>query len=314
MPGTSGSAAAVITLAVALDLLFGDPPNRWHPVAWMGGLLDEGRRRAGGGSSRALLLRGAVVIVVAASLAGSVGWAVQSLAAGWGLGGVIMEAIALKIAISIRNLVVSCGDVSRALRGGNLGEARRLVGYHLVSRPTADLDRGQVASAAIESAGENMTDAFAAPLACYLVFGLAGAYIYRTINTADAMFGYREGDLEYFGKVCARMDDLINLIPARIAAVWIVGSAALVGARTGGAWDVMLRDHRRTASPNAGWTMSAMAGALGVALEKPGAYRLGAGREPGPADIDRGVRLVLAAASSMTVAAAGWLLLRASSG
>ena len=303
-------AAIAIALAVVIDLLFGDPPNRWHPVAWMGRLLEGGRRRLGHGPPRALLVRGALVVVACTALAGLVGWVVSSLAARWGIGGVLIEAMALKMSISLRDLAMAGRDVSRALRGGDLTEARRLVGYHLVSRPTSNLDGGQVASAAIESAAENLTDAFAAPLLSYLLFGLAGAYAYRAVNTADAMFGYRDGDLEYFGKACARLDDILNLIPARIAALSIVGCAVFTGADAGGSWRTMRGDHRRTASPNAGWTMSAMAGALGVVLEKPGAYRLGAGRRPEPGDIARAARLMLWGATGMTVAALGWLLLR----
>src|SRR5262245_26755604 len=309
--GSPSSTAAVVALAVTLDLLVGDPPNRWHPVAWVGQLLGEGRRRTGKGSPRELLIWGAIVVVGCAALAGFIAWVVGRLGDALGPAGVILEAIALKLSISIRDLAQACRSVSLALRSGDLEEARRLVGYHLVSRPTADLHQGEVASAAIESAAENLTDAFAGPLACYLVFGLAGAYVYRTVNTADAMFGYRGGELEYFGKVCARMDDIINLIPARISAMWIAGSACLVGASTRGSWRGMLRDHRRTASPNAGWTMSAMAGALGVTLEKRGAYRLGEGREPGPVDVDRSARLMLVAATSITAVVAGCLLLRA---
>src|SRR5262245_41614318 len=228
--GSPTSTAAVVALAVALDLLVGDPPNRWHPVAWVGRLLGEGRRRTGKRSPQSLLIWGALVVVGCASLAGSIGWIVGRLGEGSGPAGVILEAIAFKLSISIRDLAGACRSVSLALRRGDLEDARRLVGYHLVSRPTADLHHGEVASAAIESAAENLTDAFAGPLAFYLVFGLPGAYVYRTVNTADAMFGYRGGELEYFGKVCARIDDIINLIPARIAAMWIAGSACLVGA------------------------------------------------------------------------------------
>ena len=196
------------------------------------------------------------------------------------------------------------------MQGGDLVEARRLVGYHLVSRPTSDLDRGQVASAAIESAGENLTDAFVAPLVCYLALGLPAAYVYRTVNTADAMIGYREGALEYFGKASARLDDVLNLVPARLSALAIVVLAGLVGADVRGAWQIMWRDHGRTASPNAGWTMSAMAGALGIVLEKPGAYRLGEGRVPQASDVERSIRLMLAASLGTAAIALGWLLLR----
>jgi adenosylcobinamide-phosphate synthase len=303
-------AALVVALGVALDSLFGDPPSRWHPVAWMGSLLAWGRRRWQNGSPRALVVRGAVLILVAGSLAGLGGWGIASLAREAGWPGAILEALALKIAISLHDLISRCWQVADAIERGDLAGARHLVGYHLVSRPTARLDERHVASAAVESAAENVTDAFVAPLIWYLVFGLGGAFAYRAANTADAMIGYREGALEYLGKASARLDDLLNLIPARIAAVAIVAAAALTGEDARGAWQTMGRDHGRTASPNAGWTMAAMAGALGVTLEKPGAYRLGAGPLPGPGHIGRGVRMVLVAGLGTVGMMVGLLILR----
>ena len=122
--------------------------------------------------------------------------------------------------------------------------------------------------------------------------GLPGALAYRALNTADTMLGYHDGPLEYFGKLAAKLDDLANLIPAPLAAVAIVAAA---GNAARAAWWVMIRDHDRTASPNAGWTMSATAGALDLTLEKPGAYRLGHGRPPTASDIDQSIRLIATA-------------------
>jgi adenosylcobinamide-phosphate synthase len=125
--------------------------------------------------------------------------------------------------------------------------------------------------------------------------------VYRVINTADSMLGFHRGPLEYFGKTAARLDDLLNLIPARLAGLSLVAGAALAGESAGGAMAVLRRDRRLTQSPNSGWPMAAMAGALGVVLEKPGVHRLGAGGVPLTADIERAVRVV-AAASAVSVA------------
>jgi adenosylcobinamide-phosphate synthase len=154
-----------------------------------------------------------------------------------------------------------------------------------------------VASGAIESVAENLTDALVAPVAFFVAFGLPGALAYRALNTADTMLGYREGPLEFFGKVAARLDDLANLVPARLAALAVVVAA---GAGAVSAWTTMARDHARTASPNAGWTMAAMAGALDVTLHKPGAYRLGRGPMPVASDIERSIA-VLHRAAAVTV-------------
>jgi len=224
-----------------------------------------------------------------------VGAAVSELAGRVGLAGPVLEALALTCLLSVRGLVGAAREVAGELRREDLAAARRAVGYHLVSRPTAELDGEHVASAAVESVAENLTDSFVAPALFFLAGGLPGAAIYRVVNTADAMFGYRDGPLEYFGKVTARLDDLLNLIPARLAGLSLVVGAALAGASGSGALAALRRDRHRTASPNAGWTMAAMAGALGVTLEKPGAYRLGAGALPVAADVDRSLRVLGAA-------------------
>ena len=219
----------------------------------------------------------------------------SELAARLGYAGLVLEAVALTCLLSVRGLADAAREVARSLGHGDLAAARRAAGYHLVSRPTAELDEGHVASAAVESVAENLTDSVVAPALFFLAGGLAAAAMYRVVNTADAMFGYRLGPLEYFGKVAARLDDLLNLIPARLAGLSLVVGAGPAGERASGALACLRRDRGRTASPNAGWTMAAMAGALGVTLEKPGVYRLGAGALPIPEDIARSLRLLTAA-------------------
>ena len=290
---TALHATLVVLLAILIDLAIGDPPNRAHPVAWMGRALAAGRRALCHGEPTALLLAGAGLTLGVMAIAAGAGNAVAALAGMLGPGGIALEAVALKSTLSLRDLARAARSVAAALAWSDLDEARARLGFHLVSRPTATLDAGQVASGAIESVAENLTDALVAPVVFFLLFGLPGALAYRALNTADTTLGYREGALEYFGKIAARLDDLANLVPARLAALAIVAAA---GVRAPAAWSAMARDHVRTASPNAGWTMSAMAGALGVTLEKASTYRLGQGRAPGTADVERSVRLMTRAA------------------
>jgi adenosylcobinamide-phosphate synthase len=247
------------------------------------------------GSPVSLLAGGAALTLGVAGLASAAAVAVAALAARLGFAGLLVEALALTCLLSLRGLADAAREVAGELGRGDLVAARRAVGYHLVSRPTEELDEGHVASATIESVAENLTDSLVAPALWFLAGGLAGAAVYRVINTADAMFGYRVGPLEYFGKVAARLDDLLNLIPARLAGLSVVAGAALAGESASGAFAALRRDRRQTASPNAGWTMSAMAGALGVLLEKLGAYRLGAGDLPVLRDIERSLRVLGAA-------------------
>ena len=233
--------------------------------------------------------------VAAVATAASMALVVLVSALGWL--GVVIEGVALKSTLSLRGLARSALAVRDDLLRADLGAARVAVGRDLVSRPTATLDAGQIASGAIESVAENLTDAFLAPLIFFVAFGLPGAVVYRVINTADAMIGYREGPLLYFGRVAARLDDVLNLVPARLAALSIVAAAAIANGDARRALATMRRDHARTASPNAGWTMAAMAGALAVTLAKPATYTLGAGPAPAPADISRAVDLLAGAAA-----------------
>jgi adenosylcobinamide-phosphate synthase len=306
----SGPEAVVaVVVALALDRLLGDPPNRYHPVAWLGGLLAVGQRLLGSGSPAKLLLGGTALTVSAALLMGAAGWGIEHLAARLGRAGTLVEGAALWLLLALRGLVVAARKVASDLARGDLDAARITVGRHLVSRPTGALGPGEVASAAVESVAENLTDSLVAPVGFYLAFGLAGAAVYRAVNTADAMIGYRIDSLEYFGKAAARLDDLLNFVPARLAAGAIVLGAAFGGGNVSQAWHILVRDHGRTSSPNAGWTMAAMAGALQITLSKPGAYRLGDGRLPDASDIDRSLRVVGRAAllSIIALATARWL-------
>jgi adenosylcobinamide-phosphate synthase len=289
---TSLSAAlTVVAGALAIDLVFGDPPNRWHPVAWLGSIIAAGRRRLASGSPLRLLVMGALLtigVATGAALAGTL----TARGAALGPAGIVVEAVALSACLSVRGLWRAASQVARALDAGDLSAARAALSFHLVSRPSHDLSAGEVAAATVESVAENLTDSVLAPALFYLAFGLPGAALYRAINTADAMIGYRDGVLEHFGKLAARADDVLNVVPARLAALAIVVAALFVGASPGGALAALWRDRGRTASPNAGWTMAAMAGALRVRLVKRSAYVLGDGPLPTSAHIHQSLRVV----------------------
>jgi adenosylcobinamide-phosphate synthase len=226
--------------------------------------------------------------LTAQTIAGWLPWPLELLARAW----------LLKCSFSLRGLVDAVWQVRDALASGNLATAQAALGRHLVSRPVDSLDPGATASGAVESLSENLTDSWIAPLCFYLVGGLPAAWAYRSINTADAMIGYRVGLLEQLGGASARLDDLLNLVPSRVAALAIVTGAWLSSERAEEAWRVWRRDGNQTTSPNAGQTMAAMAGALGVTLEKRGHYRLGDGAPPDIAAIDRAVRVFAAAAGA----------------
>lgn len=286
----------ILLIAVAIDVIVGEPSARLHPVVWMGRSIAFFEARAPNVRSNGQLLYGAALVLL-----GLLAWLLPLfLFLTWiaRLGQpfpILVGAFLLKTTFSIRGLVQAALKVKRPLMGGNLEEARRLLGRHLVSRKTGELDEGHVASATIESVAENLTDSIVAPLIFYAFFDLYGAFAYRFVNTADAMLGYRGGRYESLGKAAARLDDLLNYIPARTAGLLIVLSAPFTGGDARGAFKAMRLQHGCTKSPNAGWTMAAMAGALGVVLEKIGCYTLGEGTLPSLSDIDRALQVMAAA-------------------
>src|SRR5439155_652644 len=186
-----------VIVAAALDLALGDPPNRLHPVAWIGRAIAGGRRALCRGGRAQLVVGGALVTLAVAAVAAAAGLAVATLAARLGSAGPLVE---------------------------------------------------------------------------------------------GALLGYRDGSLEWFGKLAARLDDVLNFVPARLAALGLVAGAVAAGEDARGALRMLRRDGALTASPNAGRTMAAMAGALGLTLGKRGAYRLGEGRPPTAGDVARAVR------------------------
>lgn len=263
---------AVMAAALALDLALGDPPNRWHPVAWMGRAIAFARRAAPSQGRAAPFVYGLAVAGLGAAIWGGIGWALARLCR-WLPTGWLIEAAALKQTVALRGLSQAAQAVAHPLAVHDLPEARRQLSWHLVSRETSSLDAHQVAAAAIESVAENTSDGVIAPLFWYGVGGLPAALAYRWLNTLDAMWGYRDPAHEWLGKAGARADDLANWLPARLTALLLVLAA---GKQAGPAWRTWRRDGHLTASPNAGQPMSAMAGALGVALVKVDHYTLGA--------------------------------------
>jgi len=172
------------------------------------------------------------------------------------------------------------------------------------------LDQPLIAAAAIQSVAENTTDSFVGPWLAFSIFGVPGAVAYRAVNTLDSMLGYR-GAYEYLGKVSARLDDLVNLIPARVSALLLLLSGFWQRLPAARGWRTLRMDRRLTPSPNAGWTISAMSGLLGVALEKSGHYRIGDGLpDPDSTDIRASVRVLYASAGLALPVVTGLLALR----
>jgi adenosylcobinamide-phosphate synthase len=290
-----GRAAAVLALALAIDLLAGEYPAALHPVVWMGRCSAFLEARAPRTGPARQLAFGALVAVTVPALFLAGAAALVSLTHRLGWAGVALEALALKSTCALRELGRAGARVREALGRGALEEARGAL-RALCSRDPSRLDPPRVAAAAIESLGENASDSVVAPVFWYLLLGLPGAVAYRAANTLDARIGYR-GEHEWLGKVAARLDDLWNLVPARLTALLLLGAGLLSGADVRRGARVLLRDGGKTASPNAGRPMAALAGLLGVELEKVGHYRLGdPGVAVGPEHIGAAWRVVSLAA------------------
>ena len=287
------SAVIALVFAFLLDVLFGDPPNRFHPVVAMGSLIRWTTRHFNHGRPVFRFLFGMISILIGALLF-SLPWLffskwIASLPF-WASG--LLTGFFLKPVFAFRSLLKAGTEVQQALKQNNLSEARRLVSWHLVSRDTSSLNENQVASATIESLAENLTDSFFAPLFYFAIGGLPLAWFYRYINTGDAMIGYHTEEFEAFGKFTARLDDGLNWLPARISALLIVLSSAMCHLNYKNAFIVMKEQHQQTESPNAGWTMAAAAGALQVILEKQNTYKLSGGENsPTQQTIQSAVRL-----------------------
>lgn len=279
-------------VAVGIDLLWGELPMQVHPVVWMGKLIKAEERRLPQQGPRRQLAAGTALVCANTVLAGLAGKLVSwflSLLPGWL--GVTGEGAILSTLFSIRMLRDEAHRCCQLVEADDLPRARAAL-RSLVSRDTTALDAPLLLAAAAESVAENTCDSVVAPLLAYLVAGWPGAACYRIANTMDAMLGYR-GRYEYLGKAAARYDDLLNWIPARATAALFVLAAPLAGGSARSAWRVAWRDHRRTASPNAGWPMSTAAGALRVRLEKRGHYVLGEALPPAsPASVRGAIRLL----------------------
>lgn len=293
----SWNGRVVMISALAIDLALGDPPSRRHPVAWMGSAIAAAERRLPHKGPASALASGAVLSLIGVAACAGLGHLLERTFALLPYGcRELATAAVLKTTLSARGLAGAASEVEEALVDGELDRARGLLAWHLVSRDTESLDESRVAAATVESMAENTGDGIIAPMAYYAAFGLPGALAYRFINTADAMLGYHDDAHEWFGKVPARLDDLANLVPARFTAAAYLLGAVVTGKDVSTAWAVLRRDRHKTASPNAGYPMSTVAGALGIELEKEGHYRLGAGlRAARPCDIGRAVDLMWAA-------------------
>lgn len=268
-----------IVLAFFIDRWFGEPPARIHPVVWMGYYLGRiGRNLPDHGPRMAFCLGALYWLFGAAAVAFVYGCAAVGAAMLPPWLDIALTAVLLKPLFALRLLLGEVSAVENSLAQGVECGRTRL--SHIVSRDTSTLDSSEIRESSLESLAENLSDSVVAPLFWFVLFGLPGAAVYRFANTADAMWGYR-GRWEWAGKFAARTDDFLNLVPARMTAAGLI----LAGPNRLSLFRRLPREAARTASPNSGWPMAALALSLDIRLRKPQVYALNAdGRAPSAAD------------------------------
>ena len=300
------SVALSCLAGVGLDVVLGEP-RRGHPLVLFGQLADRLEAHFNGPDGRGWRSHGVTAWCLAVLPLTALAWLLSLLpGVGW-----VVEVLLLYIALGLRSLGEHLVPVALALRQGDLAEARRRVGF-IVSRDTGSLDEQGVARAATESALENGSDAVFAALFWFAIAGAPGVVLYRLSNTLDAMWGYRKPRFERFGWAAARIDDLLNYLPARLVAL----TYAVLG-QTRRAWACWRRQAPQWDSPNAGPVMTAGAGALGLSLGGPAIYHgelherptLGEGEAPTARDIERALDMVWAGVGLWLLALllGGWL-------
>jgi adenosylcobinamide-phosphate synthase len=276
-----------LVIGVTIDFLLDDPPNRYHPVAWLGKLIEFfiPKLKDNNTSARKEKLKG---IVFATSLVVTFGLTIHvTVSASLHVLGdsilILGSILFLKVAVSIRGMEKHVDEIVFELRANNWKSAQQKLSM-IVRRDTAQLDKQHILSAMIECIGESIVDGIVSPLFYYTFLGPAGAFVYRVINTLDSMIGYTDNYYNDIGWMSAKLDTYANSIPSRITAILIVFSAKLIGADWKNSLRILQRDHDKTLSYNAGYPMASMAGALRIKLEKIGQYSLGDEYEPASVD------------------------------
>ena len=272
----------VIGLSILLDFKFGDPKNKYHPTAWIGSLIakltpivknENPIIEKLGGVCVVTITSGLVIVLLFALNVGIIMISVDYIAL---IVSVIIGGLLLKTTIAIRGMEKHAKSVLESLDEDNLDLARTHLSM-IVKRNTTNLDKNHVLSGVLESISENTVDGITGPLFYYALLGLPGAFVYRVINTADSMIGYKTDIFKNVGWFAATCDSILNYIPSRLTGIVMIISVAILQNNWKESYKIMIRDGKKTESPNAGYPMAALAGALETKFEKINHYKLGDG-------------------------------------
>jgi adenosylcobinamide-phosphate synthase len=273
----------ILFITIVLDKIFGEPPEKIHPVVWIGYIIYSFEKIFKPSYSKykirdlafgILTVILTLLIVFLFSYGAEV--LIDKIPNNYFILKYVVYSFLLSTTIGYKSLIDFSKKPIDYLKNEDLLSAKKHV-QCIVSRNVSELDEEHVLSASIESASENITDSIIAPLLYAILFGLPGAFIYRAVNTIDAMIGYRNEKYEYYGKFGAKLDDLLNFIPSRIAGIILIISAPIYHGNIKKAFYGFLKEGHKTPSPNSGYTMAVISNSLNMTLEKIGCYRLGNG-------------------------------------
>lgn len=272
----------IVFFAIILDLTVGDPRNKFHPTAWIGSFIAKLTPHTKNSSENLEKLGGFLVVLISIGLVISlvifldIGINLISVDYIYIVISIIAGSILLKLTIAIKGMEKHAIAVVDALEKDNISSARDNLSM-IVKRNTKNLDKNHVYSGVLESISENTVDGITGPLFYFTFFGLPGAFVYRIVNTADSMIGYKTDIFKNVGWFGANCDKILNYIPSRLTGLTMVLSAMILGNNWKKSFKIMIRDGKKTQSPNAGYPMAAIAGALGAKFEKIDHYSLGDG-------------------------------------
>lgn len=288
-------AVLIFALAFLIDAVFGEIPDNAHPTVWMGKVIAWLKPKLKNVNPRIEKVHGVFLCVGVMALFAvpvyALLWGIRQIPVwGWLLY-IVVAAVLLKTTIAIKCMHTYTVPIAEALKSHDLEKAKRWLHY-IVRRDPNKLDERHILSAAVESIAESTTDGITSPFFFFALFGVPGAIAFRVINTLDSMVGYKDAVNVNIGWFSAKMDTITNFVPARFTAVLMVASAGMLGANWRNSWRILQRDKNKTASPNAGWTISAMAGALDTQLEKENYYALGDGEHISPKDVGTALRIM----------------------
>jgi len=270
----------VVFFALVLDFAVGDPRNKFHPTAWIGSLIAKLTPYTKHSSENLEKLGGIFIILISSGIVVSlmiflnIGIKLITVDYIYIIISIIVGGILLKTTIAIKGMERHALAVVTALEQNNISSARDNLSM-IVKRNTKNLDKNHVFSGVLESISENTVDGITGPLFYFAIFGLPGAFVYRVINTVDSMIGYKTDIFKNVGWFGANCDKILNYIPSRLTGLVMILSAMILGNDWRKSYEIMIRDGRKTKSPNAGYPMAAIAGALGAKFEKIDHYSLG---------------------------------------